>query len=129
MDRVELKRPVPLIYIAGSHDPYTPIPGGSVKMPWRFSHLKPPVQPMLAKWAAANCGAGDPVKISSRRGIEAYAFNCPVGAEVVYYIVEGLGHVWPGGKPELPEKIVGKSSKLLNGCEVIWEFFKRHSLK
>jgi polyhydroxybutyrate depolymerase len=48
------------------------------------------------------------------------------GTEVVLYAVEGGGHTWPGGKPYLPEWLIGKTCRDLDACRAIWEFFKQH---
>jgi len=50
------------------------------------------------------------------------------GTEVILYAIEGGGHTWPGGQPYLPERIIGKTSRDISACEVIWEFFKKHSI-
>ncbi|MBI3892011.1 MAG: hypothetical protein HY303_10835 [Candidatus Wallbacteria bacterium] len=42
--------------------------------------------------------------------------------------IEGGGHVWPGGNPLLPGLIVGRDVGGFKANDVIWEFFKRHSL-
>ena len=49
------------------------------------------------------------------------------GTEVVVYIIEGGGHTWPHGPQYLPAFLVGKASRNLDGTQVIWEFFKRHT--
>lgn len=47
------------------------------------------------------------------------------GAEVVSYIIDNGGHTWPQGLQYLSEAIIGKTSQDMNGCEVIWSFFKK----
>ncbi|MFN4891000.1 MAG: phospholipase, partial [Bacteroidota bacterium] len=47
------------------------------------------------------------------------------GSEVVSYVVLNGGHTWPQGYQYLSESIIGKTSQDMNGCEVIWTFFKR----
>jgi polyhydroxybutyrate depolymerase len=130
LETVNPERPISIIYITGTEDPFTPIEGGTVKMPWRIAHQKPPVKAMLKKWAAALGSTGEPETILSNNGVTAFSYRgCAQNAEIVCYFVEGLGHVWPGGDPELPLKIVGKPSDKLDACSVIWEFFARHPLK
>lgn len=48
--------------------------------------------------------------------------------EVIYYLVEGGGHTWPGGPQYLPESAIGKTSQHMNASEVIWEHLKERSL-
>ncbi|OGF50273.1 MAG: hypothetical protein A2044_05455 [Candidatus Firestonebacteria bacterium GWA2_43_8] len=49
------------------------------------------------------------------------------GSEVALYEINNGGHTWPGGVQYMPERFVGKTSRDINACEVIWEFFKKHS--
>jgi polyhydroxybutyrate depolymerase len=129
LETVRPERPISIIYITGTDDPYTPIEGGTVKMPWRIAHKKPPVRPMLKQWAVAMGCEREPELIFSDRGVTSLAYRgCAQNAEILCYLVEGLGHVWPGGEPELPLKIAGNPSDKLDGCAVIWDFFTRHPL-
>ncbi|MEW8433428.1 MAG: PHB depolymerase family esterase [Candidatus Thiodiazotropha sp.] len=59
--------------------------------------------------------------------------NCKSGSEVVLYKIVGGGHTWPmqaerrrriGGM--LIDSLVGKRSREIDACDVIWEFFKKH---
>ncbi len=50
-------------------------------------------------------------------------------SEILFYSIEGQGHVWPGGRAMLPESIVGKDTGALQANEVIWDFFSRHPQK
>jgi polyhydroxybutyrate depolymerase len=62
-----------------------------------------------------------------RNGVKEEIYDqCAKTGEVVYYTVEGLGHIWPGGQNRLPEKWVGKPSDKLHATDVIWDFFKQH---
>jgi len=49
------------------------------------------------------------------------------GTEVFLYKIDGGGHTWPGGLQYLPVWLIGKTSRDIDACEVIWNFFKRHS--
>jgi len=73
-------------------------------------------------------GCGPQVTTANERnGVNEVSYNqCAKGGEVVYYTVNGLGHIWPGGQNRLPEKSVGKPSNALNATDVIWDFFKSH---
>jgi polyhydroxybutyrate depolymerase len=51
------------------------------------------------------------------------------GTEVIFYAIEGGGHIWPGGYQYLPERIIGKASRDIAANEVIWDFFKKHSIR
>jgi polyhydroxybutyrate depolymerase len=51
---------------------------------------------------------------------------CADGSEVRGYVVNGGGHTWPGGMQYLPAMFIGKTTRNLDGSEVIWEFLSRH---
>ncbi|MBI3778440.1 MAG: hypothetical protein HY274_05960 [Gammaproteobacteria bacterium] len=53
---------------------------------------------------------------------------CRENAEVIFYTVTGMGHFWPGGKSHMPERVIGKSSDVINATDLIWEFFQRHPM-
>lgn len=123
-------RPVPMLYIVGTADPLIPLEGGTTRGPWGNVDQRPPVIDSILVWAKAlKCTA--PATVPRQRGgVNALAWTlCPDGSEVVFYTVEGLGHVWPGGRNALPESMVGKGSDKLNATDVIWEFFAKHPLK
>ena len=48
--------------------------------------------------------------------------------EVTGYTVQNGGHTWPGGTQYAPERLIGKTTRDLDGSRVIWEFFKQHTL-
>jgi polyhydroxybutyrate depolymerase len=50
------------------------------------------------------------------------------GTEVALYSIEGGGHTWPGGFQYLPKRKIGVTSRDIDANEVIWAFFKKHSI-
>lgn len=127
-----LKSPVPefplsLLYITGSVDPLNPLEGGEIRIGWKTYGIKHPVVEMLQKWVKMqDCSESEKIIVYSN-GVKGVIYsNCTGGSEVSYYIVEGLGHIWPGGESPLPEWLVGEPSDKLHGTEVIWEFFVEH---
>lgn len=122
----QLTYPVSLLFIIGRDDPLNPIDGGNVKIPWRRTQDRPPVEDSLKEWERM-LGCGPEVQTArGNRVLEITYDRCVKGGEVEYYAVRGLGHVWPGGLNQLPKKWVGKPSDNLNATDVIWEFFKTH---
>lgn len=118
--------PVPLLFIVGTGDPFNPIDGGNVKLQWEKIKSRPPVEDSLKEWERM-LGCGPEMETARGNGVLEITYDhCIKGGEVEYYRVQGLGHVWPGGKSRLPEKWVGKASDNLNATNVIWEFFKAH---
>ena len=119
---------MPLIYIIGRTDPLEPLNGGPARLPWGRLQ-QPPIEESLAEWRRMlGCGA-KPNSDASGGGVEKIQFSeCAEGGVVVEYFIDDMGHVWPGGKNRLPERLVGKPSDKLNATDVIWDFFKSHPM-
>lgn len=125
-------RPVPAIYIHGTADPLVPFAGGTVMGNATAGGTVSSHFQVVAKWVALNnCtvipATSDLPDISNdgttiRQRIYA---NGTAGSEVVSYVINNGGHTWPQGNQYLPVSIVGITSQDMNGCEVIWNFFKR----
>jgi polyhydroxybutyrate depolymerase len=122
----ELKAPVPMLFIIGTADPLEPLHGGIANLPWgRFQ--QPPIEVSLARWRTMLECPSKPKTDTHNGGVEELQFtNCAKGAEVVEYFIDDMGHVWPGGRNRLPERMAGADSDKLNATDVIWDFFKSH---
>jgi polyhydroxybutyrate depolymerase len=121
-----LTYPVPLLFIIGTKDPLNPIDGGNVKLPGGKIEYRPPIDDSLKEWERM-LGCGPEVQTARGNGVLEITYNdCAAGGEVEYYRVRGLGHIWPGGRSQLPEELVGKPSDNLKATDAIWEFFKTH---
>jgi polyhydroxybutyrate depolymerase len=122
----QLEYPVPLLYIVGTADPFNPLGGGKVNLPWEKVQDRPPVEDSLKEWERM-LGCGPQVQTARGNGVLEITYDeCLKGGEVEYYRVRGLGHIWPGGTSRLPARFVGEPSDALNATNVIWEFFKAH---
>ncbi len=122
-------RSVPLLYIVGSADPLTPMDGGEVSLPWGASMIQPAVAETVRAWSSLLGCARAPDEIRENAPVRFHRYApCRSGAEMEYYLIEGMGHVWPGGDPMLPEWVVGNYSDAIRATDVIWEFFTRHRL-
>lgn len=123
----QLAYSVPLLFIIGTEDPLNPIAGGNVKLPWGVEQYHPPVEDSLKEWERMLGCATQVETARDGNGVRELVYDrCSKGGEVLYYRIDGLGHVWPGGQNKLPEKWVGKPSDKLNATNVIWDFFKAH---
>jgi len=49
------------------------------------------------------------------------------GTEYIIYKVVSGGHTWPSGWQYASIALIGKTSYDINACEVIWNFFRKHS--
>jgi polyhydroxybutyrate depolymerase len=132
-ERCAPSRPVAVISFVGTEDPLVPFEGGEV------SGDRGPVLSAARtreKWAAAaGCEGGPAVtqepdrapEDETRVRREAHG-PCREGAEVVFYVVEGGGHAWPGGMRYMREWIIGRTSKDIDASRAAWEFFQRFTL-
>ena len=133
LESLTLKRPISMCYITGTADPLNLIEGGVPKLVTGASDKvrakpKPPVRDSILKWAKALGCPATPASASDANGVRTETYGpCPGGAEVVYIIVNGLGHTWAGGKSLLPESMVGKTSDKIKATDVIWDFFQKHA--
>lgn len=131
--RQTLKRPVPMIYITGTDDTLNPLEGGVPRLATGRqmgpAKAKPPVRDSILRWAVMIGCPREPRETSESNGVftERYVSDCE-RAEVVFVMVEGLGHQWAGGKSLLPDFLVGAGSDKINTTSLIWRFFTEHSL-
>jgi polyhydroxybutyrate depolymerase len=127
------ERPVSVMLIQGLQDPLVPFQGGPMG-PNGSRGMILSLQDAAKKWIGLDACDSKPEittlqdKAADGTSIRREAFTgCKGGAEVVVYTVEGGGHTWPGGKPYLPESIIGKTSGNMDASEALWEFFSKHS--
>jgi polyhydroxybutyrate depolymerase len=118
-------RPVPTFYLVGDEDPLIPLAGGPVRSPWGKTRVKPGVAETLRRWAVALGCSTTPIRLEETATalLEEYPHPDRPGLFLAMTVC-GLGHHWPGGKGKLSEKIGGRPSAEVNGCERIWEFFQ-----
>ena len=125
---LELKRPVPMITIQGTADPRNPLEGGDVK---NFDYIdqRPPIKNSIERWAKLLDCRVEPQVVRDKDGVKLLRYGPGQdGSEIDFYIIEGMGHTWPGGISLLPESLVGKRTDKLKANDVIWEFFQKHAL-
>ncbi|MBA4375394.1 MAG: hypothetical protein C0401_04370 [Anaerolinea sp.] len=125
LDQCKPSRPVPLIAFHGTSDPVVPFAGGPSRT---FDVPFPVVTDWIKLWAERNQCAASPLVLPVDEEVNGFRFvNCIQNAEVVFYIIVGGGHAWPGGEP-IPAWIAGYTSQHIDATRVIWEFFKQHPL-
>ncbi len=119
------ERPVPAIIFHGTADPIVPFEGGPSES---FEVPFPNISDWVQQMAERNGCDRVPEDIPTQAGISGFRYtDCTQNAEVIYYIIAGGGHSWPGGDP-LPEWIVGSTSGAINATNTMWNFFKNHPL-
>ena len=77
----------------------------------------------VSQWVTHNACPEEPDVSSPAAGVELRSWKC-TGGDVAFYVLEGVGHVWPGGDPNLGG--VGAPSDAVNASAVMWEFFRSH---
>ncbi len=131
-------RPISVLMIPGTRDPLVPWDGGAIGFA-RGQEVGRvlSVSETVKYWAGHNQCPSPPTvsmepdrdpKDGTRVRREAYS-PCRDSTEVTLLAVEGGGHTWPGGLQYLPEGIVGRTSKDIDANEVIWAFFRRHTVR
>ena len=126
----DLISPMPVIYMHGTKDKIVSYNGGKMFGRQIYSQKE-----ILQKWVKLDGCNPEPVitniadtaKDSTSVVKEEY-LNPANGVKVVGYTINNGGHTWPGGWQFMPEFIVGKTTKNLNACQVIWDFFKPYKV-
>ncbi len=133
VEKYEPKRPVPVLHIHGTKDLLVPFngPAKPKDTPKFLKFLS--VDDTIMKCVKANGCADKPTtaaldpkvdKIKVTRKTHGQGKN---GSEVVLYVIEDGGHVWPGSDFNMPG--LGTSTKNILANELIWEFFRKHAMK
>jgi polyhydroxybutyrate depolymerase len=126
----DLKRPMPALYIHGTKDPIVSYDGGKLFGREIYSH-----DAVVDKWIKLNQCLPDPVATEivdlAKDGtsvLKAEYHNPKTGLKVLSYSIINGGHTWPGGNQYLPSFIIGKTTRNLDACQEIWDFFKPYRL-
>jgi polyhydroxybutyrate depolymerase len=128
LEESRVSEPVSLLYITGDADPLNPIEGGEFGVGPVEGGVKPAVAEYIARWVDMLGCSREPEIDTGSEGVRREAYRpCEGQEEVVFITVEGMGHVWPGGRGLLPESVVRPDTDKLNATEVIWEFFEAHA--
>jgi polyhydroxybutyrate depolymerase len=123
-------KPMPVIYMHGTKDPVFSNKGGKV-----FGRLTYSQDQVMKIWAGLGKCSPKPVVTNfadtahDGTSIIKEEYGNPItGIKVIGYTITNGGHTWPGGWQYLPRFIVGKTTKNLDACQVIWDFFRQYKL-
>ncbi len=125
-------RPVSVIILNGTKDPLMPWNGGTVR--FYFQKLGEVLSAKETRdyWIARNQCSGEPKHTDlqdkdpsdgTRVTVDSYGPGSE-NASVAFYTIDGGGHTWPGGGEMNPEKVVGRTTRDIDGTRIIWDFFK-----
>jgi polyhydroxybutyrate depolymerase len=82
-----------------------------------------------AAWAERNGCEDDPVDEERTDTVLRRSWDCPPGAEVVFDIIDGHGHGWPGSDFSVAiEAAIGPNDMSIDANEEMWRFFERFAL-
>ncbi len=105
--------PRPLLSFQGDADRIVPIEGFGE--PW----FDPPMAEVMRSWAVHNdCDTESLAQRINSDVVRYYWRNCE--AETEWYLMEGGGHVWPGGTSTSRDR---EESQEISASELIWDFF------
>lgn len=125
-----LPRGLPVLMLVGDADPLAPWDGGEVSYPWgNRTDRKQPFQRNPESWAAMD-RCRDRSQSRPYDGVRLIRWqNCRDAVEVAFYVVEGMGHHWPGSeRGPLQERRSGPSKNPFRAVDLMWDFFSRWSL-
>jgi polyhydroxybutyrate depolymerase len=131
-------RPVAVLHVHSVDDPRALYSGG-LGPPFpltRIRSLHESVDAQIARWARRN-GCAEQGHVVERRvapegrrdaGHTATKLSfapCASGMDVELWRLTGAGHGWPGGRIQLPERLVGPETDVIDAAEEIWAFASR----
>ncbi len=122
---------VSLAVFNGTEDPLVPYYGGQITVLRQQRGEVLSTDETIRIWRQKNrCSAA--AKISQMPdladdGTRVTKFEydqCETDAKVVLFRIAGGGHTWPGGRQYLPVRRIGRTSRDINACNEIWQFFR-----
>ena len=120
--------PRPMFFLTGDADPLNPLAGGEARNPFGGPpQQKPPIQKSIDAWVTLlGLDPAKPAIIRDDARVRAIRYGDAHAREVVFYIVKGLGHEWPGRPRVLSRRLTGSASNAVDATALVWEFFKAH---
>jgi polyhydroxybutyrate depolymerase len=130
--------PTPLLIMNGTADPSVPYEGVLVANPEQGGdpiRISYGIQDTLAAFVRRNgCSQTGETTTYAQRGespntsvVRFVPRDCSSGADLMLYVINGGGHVWPG-HPR-PQQEMGDVNMDMDAGEVIWDFFAAHRLE
>jgi polyhydroxybutyrate depolymerase len=130
--------PAPVLIMHGTGDPSVPYRGVTMPDPQggEPTRLSLGAQDTVAFFIRRNrCSFSGPSTTFAERGgspgthvVRFAPRDCANGDDVMFYLINGGGHNWPGVRGVLDEDTFGPVNMDINAGEVIWDFFAEHSL-
>lgn len=144
-------RKVPVVAFQGTADPFVDYHGGpgpnALKLPApdgsgmtigeelklhpnaKGNPLPESIPVQVATWAKRNGCGPRPSTARIASDVTRLSYPCPPDTSVVFYVIEGGGHTWPGGTAGIyPASLVGRMTTSISADQVMWHFFEAHPL-
>jgi len=123
--------PVSVLLVHGTLDPLVPYAGGEVRVLASARGEVVGAEESAQRWAVHDgCGATPRVDPADGGGdcvaTRMTYTDCARGTGVALLKLDGGGHTWPGGSQYLPQRLVGKVCRNVDGAALIWNFFQQH---
>lgn len=122
---------VSLAVFNGTEDPLVPYHGGQIEVFRRQRGALLSTEETITIWRRKNrCSPQAKITAFADRAEDGTRVTkieyspCDQGSKVALYRIDGGGHTWPGGRQYLPVRLVGRTTRDINGCDEIWSFFK-----
>ena len=124
-------RPISVMIINGTDDPIVPYNGGEVKLLGSSRGAVTSTDDTVRFWVRLNRCPDNPAveelpdsDPGDNTRVKKISYGpCGGGSRVVLYRVEGGGHTWPGGLHYLFTRVIGYTSRDMNACDRISDFF------
>jgi len=115
----------------GTEDKIVPFNGGQVKVLNKSRGNVLSTGDIMKFWKEKNeCITKKPmVSLSNKQNdgttVDVIEYeNCNERGSLILYRINGGGHTWPGGKQYFGERLIGKTSRDIVACDIIWNYFK-----
>ncbi len=128
-------RPISIMQFMGVEDKIGMYYGGSTPPGAGLKGVAKPVTAVIESWVEFNQCSHTPVEVKriGKAVLTRYGSGQD-GAEVAFWKLEDGGHTWPGGGEADPraEKLglgkMGHINRDINASDLMWEFFRKHTL-
>ncbi|MBV6509954.1 MAG: hypothetical protein JJLCMIEE_03072 [Acidimicrobiales bacterium] len=140
-ERCDPARPVPVLAFHSRDDTWQLFEGGlgpgafglpqSPESEELIADIVIPSVPDFAEgWAHTNGCTGELTEQRFSEHVVHQSYEgCPEGGEVELYVMEGVGHAWPGTVTGLKvEELTGPSTNEIIATDVIWDFFESYAI-
>ena len=120
--------PVGVAILNGTEDPLVPYDGGQITLFRQKRGRVLSTDATARLWRQRN-GCSDSStdetidEVDDATRVRKTVWSDCAGAPVVVYRIEGGGHTWPSGGQYLPEALVGRVTREIDGAVEAWSFF------